>query len=349
MASLFYLLIAFLTFTTASAQDKPACNADDKATLLKIKAAVGNPDVLSSWTSYSDCCRDQWNGVSCNPNGRVIGFSIRESEDVSFPNPVTGRFPDEVGDLPYLEDLSFYFLPGLSGPITAGVAKLRRLRDISITNVPLSGRIPSFLGEIKTLERVFFYRNDFSGTIPASLAALPNLKVLQIEHSRLTGPIPDVAGGFPKLESIFLSNNRLTGTLPQSFRSPNLASVHLSNNRLTGDALPLFDASRPMSEVSISGNSFSFDFGKAGIPATLTFLDMSHSKIYGRIPAGVKKLQTLSYASFNVSYNRLCGKVPGGKWRELLDATSFSHNLCLCGAYDLPSCVNNIHPAAATS
>lgn len=164
MASSFHPLIAFLlllplTCTTAAAQDEPVCNANDKATLLRIKAALGNPDVLTFWTPDSDCCRDHWYIVYCNPNGRVSGLSIVEHDDLSYTTRVTGRIPDEVADLPYLEELRFEELPRLKGPIPSALANLRRLRILSITETQVSGPIPSSLGKIKTLESLFLSDN----------------------------------------------------------------------------------------------------------------------------------------------------------------------------------------------
>lgn len=352
MASSFHPLIAFLllllTCTTTAAQDEPACNADDKATLLKIKAALGNPDVLTFWTPDSDCCRDHWYIVYCNPNGRVSGLSIEEHDDLSYTTRVTGRIPDEVADLPYLEELRFEELPQLKGPIPSGLAKLRHLRILSITETQVSGPIPSSLGKIKTLERLHLQYNALSDIIPASLASLPSLNILDLSNNRIAGPIPDVTGGFPKLEYVYLSNNHLIGFVPPSFLNLNqLRAVYLSNNQFSGEALQLFDASRPTSEINISRNSFWFDFGEAGIPTGITLLDISHNQIRGKIPAGIKRLeQPPASVNFDVSYNQLCGKVPGGKWRKDLEGSSFSHNLCLCGAYDLPPCLKHgDHPS----
>lgn len=353
MASSFHLVIAFLllhllTWTTTAAQDEPACNADDKATLLKIKAALGNPDVLTFWTPDSDCCRDHWYIVYCNPNGRVSSLTIVEHDDLSFSTRVTGRIPDEVADLPYLEELRFDELPQLKGPIPSGLAKLRRLRILSITETQVSGTIPSSLSKIKTLESLFLSDNALSDIIPASLASLPNLNTLDLSNNQISGPIPDVPGGFPKLEYVYLSNNHLIGFVPPSFLNLNLRAVSFSNNlHLAGDVLPLFDASKQTVNINISRNRFSFDFGEAGIPTGITLLDISHNQIHGKIPAGIKRLeQSPASVNFDVSYNQLCGKVPGGKWRKDLEGSSFSHNLCLCGAYDLPPCLKHgDHPS----
>ncbi|MGI4370284.1 hypothetical protein ACR2V4_27215, partial [Klebsiella pneumoniae] len=86
--------------------------------------------------------------------------------------------------------------------------------------------------------------------------------------------------------------------------------------------------------VDFSRNMFQFDLSKVVFPQSLTSLDLNHNKIYGSLPVG---LTTLDLQYLNVSYNRLCGRIPTGGKLQSFDQTSYFHNRCLCGA-PLPDC-----------
>nr|CAD1843933.1 unnamed protein product [Ananas comosus var. bracteatus] len=122
---------AFLAFAAAA-----ACDGRDKAALIEIKAAFGNPAGLSSWTSGSPCC-SAWSGVECDSTtGRVTSLtvfastsrpaSLRPSPTSPPSSPSTSPTtastgPSPPSSPPHLPDLSFLRLDGnrLSGRIPA--------------------------------------------------------------------------------------------------------------------------------------------------------------------------------------------------------------------------------------
>jgi hypothetical protein len=63
-------------------------------------------------------------------------------------------------------------------------------------------------------------------------------------------------------------------------------------------------------------------------------LDLNHNNITGSIPV---EMTALNLQFLNVSYNRLCGKIPVGGKLQSFDYSSYFHNRCLCGS-PLPSC-----------
>ncbi|KAI3982118.1 hypothetical protein MKX01_019024 [Papaver californicum] len=66
--------------------------------------------------------------------------------------------------------------------------------------------------------------------------------------------------------------------------------------------------------------SSSFDLTKVKFPKTLTWLDLSHNKIFGRLPEEIKgsELELL-----NVRCHNLCGKLPyGGKTQSFHNTAS---------------------------
>nr|CAB3463561.1 unnamed protein product [Digitaria exilis] len=318
------LLIAASATAAAAAGSKDRCHSGDKAALLAIKAALGNPYHFASWTPDTSCC--DWYDVDCDPTtGRVIGLSVFQDANL------TGAIPDAIAGLVHLQNLMFHHLPGISGPIPPAIAKLSNLSQLTISNTAVSGPVPSFLAALTKLTLLDLSFNSLTGSIPASLGAIPNLSGINLSRNRLTGGIP--AGFLSKSADqiyLWLSHNNLTGSIPGEFAGANFAHLDLSRNALAGDASGLFGRGKELQYLDLSRNAFSFDLTGVELPEQLDVLDVSHNAIYGGIPAGVANLTNLQL--FNVSYNRLCGPVPTGGNLGRFDAYSYQHNKCLCGA-----------------
>jgi len=69
-------LLAVLVVSAAVARsDGALCDKSDKAALLAVKSALGNPPALSGWNSTVACC--SWEGISCNATtGRVTDLTV---------------------------------------------------------------------------------------------------------------------------------------------------------------------------------------------------------------------------------------------------------------------------------
>ncbi|KAJ6832390.1 polygalacturonase inhibitor-like [Iris pallida] len=159
----------------------------------------------------------------------------------------------------------------------------------------------------------------------------------------LTGTIPSTL--FSKLRKglladLDLSENRLTGAIPKSFGSVAFSNVNLQDNKLTGDASFLFGKSKPAFQILLARNNLSFDLTNVEYSVKyLETLDLSHNEIYGSINEQITEasLDLSQNGSFDVSYNKLCGKIPrGGKFTPT-EPDYFTHNKCLCGK-PLPPC-----------
>ncbi|CAI0406729.1 unnamed protein product [Linum tenue] len=300
------LLLLSLLLSVAAAATTERCNPHDKAALFKIKQSFGNPYLLASWLPDADCCTS-WYQVECDrTTNRITSLTV-------FAGELSGQLPAAIGDLPYLQTLTF-----------------RKLTNVT-------GSVPSWLSTLKNLTYLDLSFNSLTGSIPGQLAELPNLDALHLDRNGLTGPIPDSFGRFGgKFPSLYLSHNRLSGQIPPSMANYNTDfSIDLSRNRLEGDASMLFGAEKSVLFVDISRNLFEFDFSKiAAFPPNMTNLDVNHNRIYGSIPAAMARLD-LQF--LNVSYNRLCGEIPAGGKLQGFDSSAYFHNRCLCGA-PLESC-----------
>ncbi|KAE9463728.1 hypothetical protein C3L33_04362, partial [Rhododendron williamsianum] len=92
---------------------------------------------------------------------------------------------------------------------------------------------------------------------------------------------------------------------------------------LSGDLSFLFGSNKTVQIVDFSRNKFEFNLSNVVFPASLTSLDLNHNKIFGSLP---EELTTLDFQYLNVSYNRLCGKIPVGGKLQSFAATSYFHN-----------------------
>ncbi|CAI9100112.1 OLC1v1037042C2 [Oldenlandia corymbosa var. corymbosa] len=183
--SLFLFVFSLPSPSLAAAK----CNANDKAALLQIKAAMNNAYYLASWDPNTDCC--SWYDVTCDSSGRVTRLEIFDDTDV------TGSISPAIGNLPYLNFIDINALPKLSGSIPSSITKLTRLTFLRLKGNNLSGPIPTAIGNLNKLTFLDVSSNSLSGSIPASATKLTNLDAFHFENNNLCGAIPQ--GG--KLQS----------------------------------------------------------------------------------------------------------------------------------------------------
>ncbi|KAI3760574.1 hypothetical protein L1987_50971 [Smallanthus sonchifolius] len=318
-------ILIFLSLPTPSLSQR--CNGNDQKVLFQIKKSLGNPYLLASWQTTLDCC--EWYNVECDKNtSRIIALTI-------FSGNISGQIPHEVGDLPYLQTLVFRKLTNLTGEIPSAITKLTHLTMLRLSWTNLSGPVPSFLSQLTNLDFLDLSFNNLTGTIPPELAKLTKLLAIHLDRNKLTGVIPESFGIFTgNVPDLYLSHNQLTGYVPKSLGYLNFTTIDFSRNQLTGDLSMFFGANKTIQIADFSRNSFQFNLSEVEFPASLTSLDLNHNKIYGSLPA---TLTGLSLQYLNVSYNRLCGKIPQDGELQTFDNTSYFHNRCLCGS-PLPAC-----------
>ncbi|OIT26833.1 PREDICTED: polygalacturonase inhibitor-like [Nicotiana attenuata] len=322
---LFFSLL--LVFSFPSLSHSVRCNPKDKKVLLKIKNDLRNPYHLASWDPNTDCC--YWYVVKCDrKTNRINALTV-------FQANISGQIPAAVGDLPFLETLQFHHITNLTGTIPPTIAKLTNLKMLRLSFTNLSGPIPQFLSQLKNLFLLELNYNQFTGTIPSSLSELPNLLAIHLDRNKLTGQIPESFGNFRgQIPSLYLSHNSLTGPVPKSLGNLNFTTLDFSRNKLEGDVSFLFGKNKAIQIIDLSRNTLQFDISKVEFPESLTWLDLNHNRIFGRLPQGLKDLQL---QNLNVSYNRLCGQIPQGGKLQSFDVYSYFHNKCLCGS-PLPEC-----------
>ncbi|KAF3334688.1 polygalacturonase inhibitor 1-like protein [Carex littledalei] len=326
MSSIFFLLF-LLSFTSSVLSTK-----DDEVVLLKIKKQLSYPNGLRWWVKGFDYCDASANVapensyITCTSTGRVRSLVLQNLV-------VTTSFPDAICHLTEIQDLYLTQNPGFHGPIPSCITKLPNLRLLIIVQTSLSGSVPSFYNHAN-ITGINLGRNNLSGTIPPSLSTCPNLNFLELSSNYLTGNIPPglVHGSHPQLA---LNNNILTGEIPKSYGSVDFQLIVVGNNRLCGDASFLFGKQKNTVNIELNNNDFEFDLSHVEFSDFIYGFDLSHNKIYGKVPESFATAAGLYYP--NLSFNKLCGELPqgGNMWR--FNAVVFSNNACLCGN-PLPPC-----------
>ncbi|XP_031120722.1 probable leucine-rich repeat receptor-like serine/threonine-protein kinase At3g14840 [Ipomoea triloba] len=217
-----------------------------------------------------------------------------------------GVLPPALVKLPFLKriDLNRNYL---SGTIPLEWASMK-LELISVAVNRLSGPIPKYLGNIKTLTYLNLKYNMFNGSVPPELGKLVNLQNLFLSGNYLTGELPKELNALTKLIEFRLSSNNFTGKLPsfQSFK--NLQKLEVQASGFEGPIPQNISVSTSFTELRIS------DLNGGGVSGFPTFTNMTamtklmlrRCNISGKIHdlANMKSLEQL-----DLSFNNLEGGI----------------------------------------
>ncbi|XP_006650240.2 polygalacturonase inhibitor-like [Oryza brachyantha] len=260
------LLAILVVATAATSKTDGLCDKSDKAALLAIKSALGNPPALSVWNSSTPCC--SWDGVSCNATtARVTDLTIF-ALNISAPVPAAianltklqtlnlaynqlyGPIPSFLGPRA-LPDLTFLRLDGnrltgtipptatvfnllLTGPLPATFGSAV-FGDVDIANNQLTGDASMLFGAKKTLNALRLSRNRF--TFDLGRVELPEqLDILVIDHNMVYGSIPAAAAAPGRKWLAFdVSYNQLCGPIPQGRYTHRFGAKHFAGNKCLCD------------------------------------------------------------------------------------------------------------------
>lgn len=225
----------------------------------------GTP-VRENWLSSKPV--GTWNGVTTDKFGRVVGLG-RTLDNL------TGKLPDEIGDLENLEILRLSSNK-LEGSIPATLGNCKKLKYLYLEGNKFEGSIPVELFNCTDLEVLEIGFNPLTGELPPELGKLTNLWALGIKNTNIGGQIPDVFSNMSKLESLYMSYNQFTGVLPQSLgKCTGLKWAELSHNHINGEIPESYGA----------------------LPELL-FLELEFNNLSGNIPSSIsdnKKLWEYSW------------------------------------------------------
>ncbi|XP_010250964.1 PREDICTED: leucine-rich repeat receptor-like serine/threonine/tyrosine-protein kinase SOBIR1 [Nelumbo nucifera] len=139
----------------------------------------------------------------------------------------------------------------LSGFLSPALGRLTELRELSLPNNQLVGKIPREIVDCRKLQILYLRNNHLSGKIPPEFSSLVGLRSLDLSSNRFSGDLSFLKR-FPNLENLSLADNQFNGKIPASLRSfRNLRFLNLSGNNFLQGPVPASLLNRV--EHSISG------------------------------------------------------------------------------------------------
>ena len=79
----------------------------------------------------------------------------------------------------------------------------------------ITGEIPSSIGQLINLTKLWLHNNQLTGEIPPEIGNLTNLTSLSLSNNQFTGEIPSEIGNLTNLTSLYLYDNQFSGEIPQ--------------------------------------------------------------------------------------------------------------------------------------
>ncbi len=296
----------------------------------------------SNWLSNAPL--DEWNGVTTDSAGRVVGLELPN-------NGLRGVIPPEIGSLEMLVRLHLGGSDFRSGakcsasgfpdaiqvaadgdgatnesgntlrlwPRVSQGGEERRDWRVVPPAVPsedrttanrLTGGIPPELGNLTRLEYLNLQGNELSGSIPAELGRLSKLDHLLLAANRLSGDLPSELGGLPELRVLRVGYNELSGPLQRTLEGLHGLEVFSApGNRFEGAIPKELWSLTSLREVDFWGSKLSGpvspDIGRL---VNLESLDFTCNALAGPIPNSIGNLRRLVKLIF--VGNLLVGEIP---------------------------------------
>ncbi|GAY65576.1 hypothetical protein CUMW_242230, partial [Citrus unshiu] len=252
----------------------------------------------------------------------------------------------------------------LSGLIPQFLGNLSNLVVLHLGGNSLFGYIPPILRKVQSLLSLGFDLNRLGGVLPPSISNPSNLEGLYLYFNRLSGSVPTKIGNLMQLIELEIDNNQLFGQIPRSLRNfTSLNIVHLERNHLTGNIPEVFGIYPNLTippKIGKLYQLYKLDFSlnhivgeipiELGNLKSLNYRGLNGDKVYGSLPRVLGSLSDLEYLDLrdippqicnlksleklNLSYNNLCGLIPGlipnntGIHYNPVDALQESKGLC---------------------
>ncbi|KAL8522661.1 hypothetical protein ACS0TY_012702 [Phlomoides rotata] len=281
------------------------CNQLDYDSLSSFNLTISSASPLN-WSLSLDCCT--WEGIRCDPSGRVVALSLPSRRLVGTVSP-------SIMNLTSLSQLNL-FHNHLSGPLPHGFfASLNALQLLDLSLNRFSGFLFSTSNNImlpSTIQIFNLSSNSFHGTFPSSaFQTATNLESFDISNNSFFGFIPSsICTLSSSLHTLDVSNNDFTGPIPQGFNNcSNLQSLRAGFNNLSGEIPRDIYELSTLHQLYLPGNRISGSIDERIVNLTnLKILSLYGNELTGMVPPLIGRLSNLEHLQLHV--NKLSGTIP---------------------------------------
>ena len=323
---------------TVSATLPSAIRDIERTVLAALYDATEGEDWRTSDGWLSDSPLDQWQRVTTDEDGRVMGLDLGS-------NQLSGEIPAELGNLPRLK-LLYLSDNKLTGPLPQSLTRLSGLESFRFHNnsglcAPIDEDFQTWLHSIaevygsscapedsledrevlvelydaldgenwtnntnwlteRPIREWYGVINDASGRVTG----------LVLDWNGLTGEIPPRLGNLSNLKRLELGNNQLSGEIPQELSSlSNLETLLLHSNRLTGEIPTELGNLSNLEALVLSSNQLAGEIPSELVNLiNLKVLTLDSNQLAGEIPKEIGSLTNLELLALSV--NQLSGEIP---------------------------------------
>lgn len=266
------------------------CYKTDREALIALYNSTNGPNWRNGWDLSAD--HRGWFGIGVNSEGCVNNIFFR------YDNNMSGSIPAEIGDLRYLERVTFQE-QNISGSLPPEIGNLSKLTHLKLKHTDLEGEIPKEIGLLTNLEILSLSGNNLKGSIPSEIGNLNKLKFLVLDDNELVGNIPIEINGLKNLELLNLERNDITGTIPPQIGTlTKLTNLLLNDNHLNGVIPNEISNLKELTMLHLGGNtkgpniSLVGDFPNVSNLENLTSLSLYGNELSGCYKPEFKKLCT---------------------------------------------------------
>ncbi|XP_073262259.1 uncharacterized protein [Populus alba] len=186
------------------------------------------------------------------------------------------------------------------------------ITQLILDNKNISGTIPPFLSDLKSLTFLNFSNNNITGKFPVAVHNLSKLEILDLSQNNIVGTIPDDIDCLARLSYLNLYANNFSGNIPAAIGLlPELRTLRLYDNQFNGTFPPEIGNLSKLEELSMAHNGFSPSRLHSSFTQLkkLKMLWISGANLIGEIPQMIGEMVALEH--LDLSSNKLTGNIPG--------------------------------------
>ncbi|XP_022741989.1 probable LRR receptor-like serine/threonine-protein kinase At4g36180 [Durio zibethinus] len=237
------------------------------------------------------------------------------------PSSIVSQAKLQVLDCPLTISQEKYLRSYLHGSLSLpNNVELSSLEVFDISNNRIEGEIPSWIGNLTSLQILSLNKNLFKGQFPCKEKLL-SMEYLDLSHNFFKGPLPYFFNQ-NSLKQLNLEGNQFWGSMPSElFNFSALKVLNLRDNNLSGSIPYNINGNLPSLKVLSLGNNYL----KGLIPklfcqlTNINTLDLSNNCFSGPIPQ----------CFYNITFGKIEAK------RAILNSPEYSTDFSIAPPYEI--------------